>query len=300
MYTRFLLALTCLTALFSSCKQDAGNSATGNLPANPNNLGGQWIAMDFCARANQYGSVLQAENNAHRPYALAIEFIPAQPDSAICYDGSKTWKLPVKITQDTIELQNAAPGKSVFLVYDSQGEQTITMFDNTSGQGGKMDKFIKSKAGARDGYMAFITALNHNLFSGTFALLTKGSGEKVMFTPGGYIQGWKEFDRYQVCTGGDCFLMGNEMDIVRLSHSKQEGSAKIYGFQYSAKNDTLSLLNLVDATPNAVGGYSVQGAAFKFLRKEIATSSDQKPGAVKKAEPGAPQPAGKPEAPGKK
>ena len=266
MYTRFLAALTLLIAL-SSCKHDT-TSATGLLPANANNLAGQWIAMDFCARANQYGSVLQAETNAHRPYALAIDFNPAQPDSATCYSGSETWKLPVKITQDTIELKSASQGKSIFLVYDSQGDQNITMFDNTSGSG-KMDKFVKSKANARDGYMAFITALNHNLFSGTFTPLMKGPGEKVTFTPGGFIQGWKEFDRYQVCTGGDCFVMGNEMDIVRLSHSKQEGSGQVFGFKYSGQNDTLSLLNLADATPNEKGGYSVKGTAFKFLRKDL-------------------------------
>ncbi len=297
MYTRFLVALTLLTALFS-CKQDPGASATGNLPANPNNLGGQWIAMDFCARANQYGSVLAAENNAHRPYAFAIDFNPAQPDSATCYNGADTWKLPVKIQQDTIELQGAAQGKSIFLVYDSQGEQSITMFDNTSGSG-KMDKFIKSKANARDGYMAFITALNHNLFSGTFSGLTKGPGEKISFTPGGFIQGWKEYDRYQVCTGGDCMVMGNEMDVVRLSHSKQEDSGKVYGFKYSAQNDTLSFVNLVDATPEDKGGYAAKGVAFKLLRKEVAENTGQKPGTGKQPTPGVQQPTGKPDAPGK-
>lgn len=266
MYNRFFLA-GILAMAFFACKSDP-NSATGAQSANPNNLSGQWIAMDFCARAAQYGSVLQAESNAHRPYAFALVFNPAQPDSVQCFNGFKNWKLPIKINQDTVEMQQAADGKSIFLVFDSQGEKNIAMFDGTSGKGAHMDKFIKSNANARDGYMAFITALNHNLFSGTFSPLTKGPGEKVSFTPGGFIQGWKEFDRFQVCTGGDCLLMGNEMDIVRLSHSKQEDSGKIFGFKYSAQNDTLSLLNLVDATPEEKGGYSVKGVAYKFLRKE--------------------------------
>ncbi|MEO6037652.1 MAG: hypothetical protein ABIQ93_04500 [Saprospiraceae bacterium] len=267
MHSRLLVAIT-LTMAFIACKNDP-NSATGAQSANPNNLSGNWIAMDFCARAAQYGSVLQAENNAHRPYAFALVFNPAQPDSVLCFDGSKNWKLAAKINQDTIELQNAAPGKSVFLVYDSQGDKNISMFDGTGTSGAQMDKFIKSKAEAKDGYLAFVTALNHNLFSGTFSPLTKGPGEKVMFMPGGLIQGWKEFDRYQVCTGGACWVMGNEMDVIKLTHSKHEDSGQVFGFKYSAQNDTLSFLNLGDSTPDESGGYAVKGTAYKFLRKQL-------------------------------
>ena len=267
MHNRFLVAFA-LSMACIACKHDS-TSATGAQSANPNNLSGQWIAMDFCARAAQYGSVLQAENNAHRPYAFAVVFNPAQPDSALCYNASKSWKLAVKINQDTVELQNAAPGKSIFLVYDSQGDKNMTMFDGTGASGSQMDKFIKSNANAKDGYLAFVTALNHNLFSGTFSSLTKEPAEKVMFTPGGFIQGWKQFDRYQVCTGGDCWVMGNEMDVLKLSHSKQEGSGQIFGFKYSAQNDTLSLVSLVDNTPNEKGGYVVKGMAYKFLRKQV-------------------------------
>jgi len=266
MYTRFLVALTLLTAFFS-CKNDTNSAAaTGNQSANANNLAGQWIAIDFCSRANQYGSVLQAETYGHKPYAYAFDFNPTQPDSVICYNGAESWKLPVKINQDTLELPGAVQGKSIFLVYDSQGEKNLIMFDNTGGSA-QMDKFIKSKVGSPNAYEAFLVALKHALFSGSFSLPAKGAADKIVFAPSGNIQGWKDYDRYTVCAGGDCFVMGNEMDIMRLFNSKNENSERMVGFKYSAQNDTLSLLNLVDATPGEKGGYAVKNVAYTFLHK---------------------------------
>lgn len=269
MYTRFLPFFALLFTL-AACKQDPANTqaATPTLAANTNNLGGKWIALDFCSRAAQYGSVLQAEYNSHRPYAFALVFNPAQLDSVECFDGIKSWKLPIKITQDTVEVQNAHDGKSISLIYDSYSNKHLTMIDATDGRKAHLDQFLKSNVNARDGYEAFSMALNHHLFRGSFSpVAAKGGVQKIVFFPEGVIQGWPEYDRYTVCAGGDCFIMGNEMDIVTLRNSTKEGSEKMFGFQYSAKNDTLSIVNLADATPNEKGGYSTKGTAYRFLRK---------------------------------
>lgn len=269
MHTRFLLAFL-LPLAFLACKQDpTANNAAPAPSANADMLGGQWIAIDFCARSGQFGSVLQAESNSHRPYALALVFNPAEPDSVQCFNGPDSWKMPVQIRKDTVELPGVK-GKSIFLVYDSQGEKSLIMFDGISGKSTQMDKFIKSKANAQDGYRAFMTALNHNLFNGTFSpLAAKGVGEKVKFTPGGLIQGWKEFDRYEICISSDCWVMGNEMDMVTLYNSKKKDAGQAFGFKYSNQNDTLSFLQLADATPNEKGGYAVKGTAYKMLRKQV-------------------------------
>jgi hypothetical protein len=69
-------------ALFS-CKEEP-KVTDPNLPANftpgesasPTVLAGYWINLDFCSRAGQYGSVIQAVNNSHLPYACAFTFNP--------------------------------------------------------------------------------------------------------------------------------------------------------------------------------------------------------------------------------
>ena len=269
MHTRFILSFAFALLLFA-CKQDAtNNTAAVHESANLNNLGGQWIALDFCSRAAQYGSVLQAEYNAHRPYAFALVFNPAQPDSVLCFDGVKNWKLPIKITQDTIEMQGAAQGRSIFLMYDSQSKKHLTMFDGASSNKTQTDRFLKSTVvDSRNGYEAFTRALYHHLFQGSFSLLAaKSASSKIVFLPEGVIQGWPDYDRYSVCTGGECLVMGNELDIMTLRNSKKEGAEKMFGFKYSNQNDTLSISNLADATPNEKGGYAVKGVAYRFLRK---------------------------------
>lgn len=270
----FLFAnLLILTLL--SCKQDpnasqnsAGTTDPANERANPVLLAGHWIAMDFCAFANQYGSVLQAMNNAHVPYAYAMTINPAKPDSILCYNAFESWMLPVKYRADTLELVGARPGKSVFLIFNSGREKDITMIDPT-GERVRMDRFIKSKAGTVDGYTAFTTALNHNVLNGVFTPIGKGGGAQVMFTPGGHLEGMKGYDRFELCTGGDCFVAGQDIDVITLFDSKdKEKSTRMFGYRYNGQNDTLTLFNLVNQNPAEKGQYKVATQAYKFARKK--------------------------------
>jgi len=269
----FLFANLLIFTLLA-CKQDPKTSqgAPSNIQAgelaNPTVLAGHWIAIDFCAFANQYGSVLEAMNTGHLPYAYAISFNPVRPDSALCYNAIESWMLPVKFKADTLELVGARAGKSVFLIYHSASDKNITMIDPTGGRV-YMDKFIKSKAGTEDGYTAFTTALNHNVLNGVFTPIGKGAGTQIMFTPGGFLQGLKEYDRYSLCTGGDCFVAGQEIDVITLFDSKDKAkTSKFYGYRYSAQNDTLTIFNLVNSNPEQKGAYKVTTPAFRFSRKK--------------------------------
>lgn len=272
---RFFTLILFVSLAFAACKQDPKNPANDPSyqtpeapPASPLQLGGQWIAMDFCSRANQYGSVLSAMNNAHLPYCFAFDVNPDRPDSVTCYNGFETFNLATKYDNDTLILLNARPGKNLYLVFDSKGDRSITMFDATTGTA-QMDRFVKSKANARDGYGAFLIALNHNLFGGTLTPVGKGGSSQVMFTPGGLIQGLSEYDRYRVCTAGDCFVAEDRVDVITLSKKKGENTTqKMFGFRYSAQNDTLTLYNLLNKNPNEKGAYAVGGVAYRFLRKE--------------------------------
>ena len=271
---KLLFSILLLAFFFSACKQDSKTADTkvAVLTASPDLLGGYWIAMDFCSRANQYGSVLQAMNNAHLPYTFAMTFNPGQPDSVTCYNGVETRKLHVKYNADTLELVGARQGKSIFLVYDSQQEKDLTMFDATTGQV-RLDKFIKSNAEVPDGYAAFLVALNHNVLGGVFTPSGKGATGDVQFTPGGFIQGLKDYDRYALCTGGDCFVAGQAIDVATFSNSKVENSDKLLGYRFSAQNDTLTFMNLLNTNPEEKGAYKANGVAYRFVRKKIPPAS---------------------------
>lgn len=271
----FLFANLLIFTLFA-CKQDPQNANSNSAPshiqpgeqANPTVLAGHWIAMDFCAFANQYGSVLQAMNSSHLPYAYAITFNPAKPDSAFCYNANEAWAVPIHYKADTLELVGARPGKSIFLVYHSNMDKDITMIDPT-GPKTQMDRFIKSKAGTIDGYSAFTTALNHNILNGVFTPIGKGAGGTVMFTPGGFLQGLKGFDRFELCTGGDCFVAGQDIDVITFYDSKdQEKTSKMFGYRYNGQNDTLTVYNLVNTNKEEKGAYKVATPAYKFSRKK--------------------------------
>lgn len=264
-----ILLMGAAVLLFAACKPDApnGQNQAGVHTDTRTLLAGHWIALDFCSRVNQYGSVLDAMTNSHVPYAYAFSFDPNKPDSVICYNGMEEWALPAKFNADTIEVVGARPGKSIFMVYNSQGSKDITVFDGTAGTV-QLDSYIKSKANARDGFTAFVTALNHNLFNGVLTPLGKGAAkQEVQFTPGGFILNWGAYDRFSVCTAGDCFVGGNDIDVITLRKSKVENSETFFGFAYSAQNDTLTLYNLVNTNPEEKGAYKIKNVAYTFLRK---------------------------------
>lgn len=277
---RFLVLLLCGFACLQACKQDPASSSasTPSAPAagktepspmaSPLQLGGQWIDMDFCSRANQYGSVLGAMNYAHRPYCFAFEVNPERPDSVMCYNGIESFNLAAKYSGDTLVLLNARPGKNLILLYDSQGDKSITMFDNTT-ENAQMDRFVKSKANARDGLAAFQTALNHNVFGGYMTPVGKNVTPQLMFTPGGLIQGLGDYDRYELCIAGDCFVAGDRADVVTFINRKKPGSARMFAYRYSAHNDTLTIYHLVKKGGSTEkGNQSLGGIAYRFLRKE--------------------------------
>ncbi len=267
-YGLFFLLLSVL--MWSACQQDnsraQGETSGSTTQASPLILAGQWIAMDFCARANQYGSVLGAMNNAHVPYAFAFEFLPDLPDSVICYDGSRSWKLPVKYNRDTLELSNAFEGKSIFLVYHSQGEKDMTLFDGTKGRT-RMDRFIKSSANTPNAFGAFMVALHHNLFSGSIIPLDRSnSRDTLLFTPGGSILRWKDYDTYRVCVTSDCFTAKEPSDIIILSRSDKPDTEKRFVFRYNATNDTLTLYHLLPNRSDEKAAQDIGGIAYRFRR----------------------------------
>lgn len=257
-----LIAICCLCAAFFACKPDAKNAANA-AGASLANLSGHWIAMDFCSRAAQYGSVLASMNNGSKPYAYTVSFDPNVPDSAACYNGMESWKIPVKINKDTIELVGAVQGKSVFMVYNAQSPEQMrdmNMFDATAGTV-KLDRFVKSKAETKDGGVAFMLALNHQLLQGNFSL----KGSPVLFDPTGTVKGLAGFDHYSLCSAGDCFAAGQEIDVVSLSKGKD--AAQLFGYRYNKTNDTLRLYNLVQQNADEKGTAKVGGLAYTLPRK---------------------------------
>ncbi len=71
-----ILLFGALTLLFIACKPDSKSAGDQSGLHNDTRtmLAGHWIAMDFCSRVNQYGSVLDAMTNSHIPYAFGITF----------------------------------------------------------------------------------------------------------------------------------------------------------------------------------------------------------------------------------
>jgi hypothetical protein len=270
MQVRFAFVFIAL-CLFQACKQDTKSPSGQKIvtPANDrfNPLYGNWITIDFCSGAAEYGSVLTAMNNRHKPYAYAFTFNDNNRDSITCYNGIETWKRRIRFEADTlVEVLDARNGKSVFLSYSPSGNQDITLFDGTMGRS-TTNRMIKSADSQKTGYEAFQIALNHNLMGGNFVSVGKSSG-KVVFLPTGEVSGLEGYDHYEICTGGDCFIAAQTSDVIMLSNTKTQSLPKYFGFKFENERSSLTISELTDATPAEKGSAKVGAAVYRLKRSK--------------------------------
>lgn len=262
------IALSSAALAYVACQNDtkAGDKQAGT-PASGaalNAIAGNWIAIDFCSFAGKHGSVLKAMNSTHKPYAYAVTLSSHKPDSALCFNGMESYYLPIKIKGDTlVELIGARPGKSIFLEYHPSGNKDMTMYDGTLGPA-VTNQMIKARNNDKSGYESFLTALNHHLFPGNFH--TKGNRTAVQFTSEGEISGLPEYDRFEVCTAGDCFMAAQEIDVISFKNSKTPETVDYYGYRFSEDLKDLTIFELINAKPDEKGTYQVGKAKYTLTR----------------------------------
>ena len=285
-----------LLLIASACKNDKSDNKTdaaAGQTASPEQLTGHWISRDFISRVSQYGSVIQTINNSHRPYAYGMTFNPSIPDSIMCFDGQKSWNLPVVYDHDTLEMKGANSGKSIFMMFDGkQRERTLTMINSTNGRA-EMDVFIKAKGDIQNAEQAFRVAVNHNSLGGRFTPLSKGA-QTLTFIPEGKVSGMPGLDRYEICLVGDCFVGGNNFDVVTFSNSREENSNKLMGFTLGNTNDTLTLYNLINPKPGEKVAQTLGAVYGKYLRVKTPEQPAKQPQGAQQSQPqGGKQPGSK-------
>ncbi len=265
---RILLISALSTLILIACKNDNTSKDSSNpgvspvAKASPSGLAGFWINSGFITRARKEGSILKPINSDHLPYAYMLFFDAKAPGKVSISNGAEAKELDVVYNRDTIEMKNAVDNKSIFLVYNSEaGGTSITMFDGTGNGPTRMDEFVKSRSEEKDGNLIFANALNYNLFGKKFY----NGKQQVIFDPKGLLSGLDEWTGYQVCLRGPCFKLGPQMDIVNLSN-KNKGIQELFGWEYSANQDTLTLYKLKPASdPDSV--YTVIKKAYTLLNK---------------------------------
>ena len=262
---RTILAFGVLLLLtLAACKNDSKSNNSNAEQTSATTLAGFWVPIDFCARAGKEGSVLKAMNNYNKPYSYALGFDSANPDSVSCFNGFEKWKMPVIYRKDTLEIPNVNGNLSIYLIYDPETNKDLTMFNGVHGRT-EINRYTLSRTQSMNGYEAFLTALNNSMMGGNFQSAGKG-GEQVRFTPDGTVKGLKDYDKYELCTGGDCVVM-QDLDVITMKDSKKPGSDQMFGYRFSAKKDSLLIYNLINQNPQEKGNYAVGTVAHTLVKK---------------------------------
>ncbi len=260
-----LSCAACLLVIFMACRNTTTTPAKPDLFEHPNavtpeRLEGNWIAREYISKARDLGSVVKEMNNEGLPYAFAFAFIPQKKDTVICYNSLKLWLLPYTFKNDSTLEITVADGKKLFMQFDFHSHEMM-LFDATHADT-RMSHYVQTRDKTVNGYSAFATALNHNLFGGTYKVL--GKNTPAAFAPTGEVMGLGDYTEYQVCPGGECLLAGNGVDVLFLNNPKTQQGAW-FAYRFSIQKDSLILYNLKNEKPGQKWGYKVLEPAFKLL-----------------------------------
>jgi hypothetical protein len=232
---------------------------TGTQRASTAQFEGQWINADFCAQVKKCGSVVEAINRDHLPYAFTLRFSPADPDSVTCFTKHQVWKVAMTCEADTVTL-HTPDQKKLFLIYESAGPR-FTLVD-PRGANTYTSRWERTDT-TLHGYAAMVARMNQYLLGGAFRM--NGQAESVYWNSNGQVKNWPAFSHYELCTGGGCFVTGSTIDIIQLQ--PVDGSAaQNFGCRLSTTRDTLSLYRLIDRGPQQAP--AIGAVQYQFFRKK--------------------------------
>jgi hypothetical protein len=258
---KYFLFLT--FAFLFSCKNEPKTTKTSSINASNVMLAGNWLAIDFIARASDAQSTVKAKENNMEPYAYAFSFTNALKDSVNCFNESKTWRLPVRFNVDTVEIKNATPeGKSVYLVYHSGTDKTMDLINTTSNTP-TIQRFTRTQAVLMEPYVAFNIALNTNFFRTKYQLINKKDAD-VIFGQDGQVTGLPNIDFFRLCIAGNCRVAGEFHDVIYLGNSKTK-TGEFYEFRSSVQRDSFFIYNLKSETPTIPKSSVIKNTAFTLI-----------------------------------
>lgn len=209
-----------------------------NTPQKKEQLWGHWVCSDFVELVKARKSV---RNITNKPVFLEIVFSPSFGDSALLITGYNKILMPyTKKGSDSIIIKNTRTGTNTVL-YTKSNLSSIEIKDHLVGDKSGTSHtwtFTKTSGIKKNKTTDLQQHINTGVLAGTYA---SGSNTEVEFTKKGSVTGWEGYTNYNICTGGDCFMLTNaSLDIVTLKNS---GKKEHFAF-WRKSNDSLYFYKL--------------------------------------------------------
>lgn len=266
-----ILTIVLVLGLIVSCEDTAKSdeeryyppeksSQKKNIPKQKQQLWGHWVCVDFVELVKARQTVRSLTN---RPVFLEIVFNPSYGDSALLVTGYNKMLAPYKrISKDSILIKNKRTNTNIML-FVSSGLQSLELKDSLVGEKAKSSHtwIFKKTSGIKKNKISDLSKhINNGILGGSY---TNAANQTISFKKNGAINGWQNYSKYKVCTGGDCFMLTNSsLDIITLSHN---GSEKNYAF-WQKNNDSLYLYNLEKVNDDLFYNYQPKAVAFAFKK----------------------------------
>lgn len=224
-------------------------------------LWGHWVCANFIDLVKIRKTVRGIRN---RPMFLEIVFKPEFGDSALLITGYTNFFVPFsRKSKDSIIIKNASAGKNIVLVA-TEGLQKLILLDSIQEEknGTKVYSWSYTKTSTikKNKKHDVHTHINAGILSGEYS---NADNANVSFTKEGKINGWRGFKNYEICSGGNCFMLTmSPIDIITVNKGSEERN---YAF-WLKSNDSLYFYNLVKKGSGKHYNYQPEGVAYAFKK----------------------------------
>lgn len=193
-------------------------------------------------------------------YCLELNFF--SDDSVYVFNGFEGYKLAYKKQGDAYVLIDASfKGDMAFKIQDSTLILKDTAWTGITG----FSEFKKIPDVGEEIY-GFERYLNEQIIAGDYLLLTTGetTGPKVSFMAEGSVNGFSDYNKYEVCYGGDCIETPAEPSYTITFYGKK--STVDYAFTLDKKNKEISFYELAAPIVDIKGYRQIQEKVFTLKR----------------------------------
>ncbi len=229
--------------------------------ATPQTIWGHWVCSNFIDLVKVRRTVRGIRS---RPMFLEIVFKPEFGDSALLITGYTNFLAPyTRQGEDSIILKNISAGKNLIL-FAKDGLQRLELPDSSQGKDAENKVYAWSftkTSNIKKGKTKDVSKhINAGVISGTYSNATNNT---VTFSNNGDISGWNGFSNYEICSGGDCFMLTRSpLDIITLT---QAGKKQHYAF-WIKSNDSLYFYNLTKKSNAKQYNYQPEDMAYAFKK----------------------------------
>lgn len=199
-------------------------------------------------------------------YCLEINF--SGNDSAEIFNGFEEYKLAYRTENENNVFEKAMQGNDLHFTVNETGD--ILLFDSawTGINGSSVFRKINEDQYNSGDKWVIEKYLNEKMLAGNYILSdkSKSSGDKIILSSDGKVNGLRDYTAYKICFSGDCTEETKPVSNT-VNFNNERGTLTTYSFEYDNEKNSVIFRKIADPDPEIKGEREIGEIAFELVKE---------------------------------